>query len=51
MRPRHEVPAFFLALLWPLFRYSARRDAYVLRVIGQSSGPVLVARRRETVGA
>jgi hypothetical protein len=30
----------------PVFRYSYTRDAYVLRGIGHSSGPVLVADRR-----
>ena len=35
-----------LTLLAPVFRYSATRDAYVLRGIGNATGPVLVARAR-----
>jgi hypothetical protein len=31
-----------LTLLWPLFRYSPNRDAYILRGVGGSIGPVLV---------
>jgi hypothetical protein len=30
----------------PLFRYSAVRDAYVLRVVGRRFGPVLRVNRR-----
>ena len=30
-----------LAVLRPLFRYSAGRDAYVLRIVGNRFGPVL----------
>ena len=33
-----------LVLLRPLFRYSPMRDAYVLRGIGRTTGPVLVER-------
>ena len=33
-----------MAMLRPLFRYSPTRDAYVLRLIGKSAGPVLVER-------
>jgi hypothetical protein len=44
-RPRHQVPAPMLALLRPLFRYSEFRDAYVLRGVGQTRGPVLRASR------
>jgi hypothetical protein len=33
-----------LFLVRPLFRYSHPRDAYVLRGIGRSVGPVLVVR-------
>jgi hypothetical protein len=34
-------------LLWrPLLRYSATRDAYVLRLVGRKTGPVLRANRR-----
>jgi len=45
-RPRHEVPPPLLALLRPLFRYSEFRDAYVLRGVGHTRGPVLRSRRR-----
>ena len=41
MRPRHHVPAWLVRLLWPVFRYSTSRDAYVLRAVGQRRGPVL----------
>lgn len=30
-----------LAILWPLFRYSDWRDAWILRVVGERFGPVL----------
>jgi hypothetical protein len=33
-----------MSVLRPLFRYSPTRDAYVLRLIGKSTGPVLVER-------
>jgi hypothetical protein len=45
-RPRHYVSRFTLVLVRPLFRYSISRDAYVLRVIGNSHGPVLRRERR-----
>jgi hypothetical protein len=35
-----------LALLSPLFRYSLSRDAYVMRVIGNTRGLVLRRERR-----
>jgi hypothetical protein len=35
-----------LALARPLFRYSLSRDAYVMRVIGNTHGPVLRRERR-----
>jgi hypothetical protein len=41
-RPRHEVSAWMLVILWPLFRYSDWRDAWILRVVGERFGPVLV---------
>jgi len=44
-RRRRSVAPSTLTLLWPLFRYSAIRDAYVLRLIGGRRGPVLVMRR------
>ena len=45
-RPRRDVPAPLLTLLRPLFRYSEFRDAYVLRGVGHTRGPVLRSRRR-----
>jgi len=36
-----------LVLGSPIFRYSATRDAYVLRGIGRRHGPVLQARLEE----
>jgi len=45
-RPRHYVSRATLALVRPLFRYSLSRDAYVLRVVGNSRGPVLRRDRR-----
>ena len=45
-RPRHYVSGITLMLARPLFRYSLSRDAYVLRVVGNSSGPVLRRERR-----
>lgn len=40
-RPRREVPPWALSLLRPLFEYHFRRDAWVLRGIGNRVGPVL----------
>jgi hypothetical protein len=40
-RNRRQVRTTTLTLLRPLFRYSAGRDAYVLRVVGNRFGPVL----------
>lgn len=45
-RPRHYVSGITLVLMRPLFRYSVSRDAYVLRLIGNSSGAVLRRERR-----
>lgn len=45
-RPRHYVSRTTLLLLRPLFRHSLSRDAYVLRVVGNSRGPVLRRERR-----
>jgi len=45
-RPRHRVGWPVVVLLSPLFRLSVTRDAYVLRVIGNRHGPVLVRRAR-----
>ena len=45
-RPRRYIRSGALTLLRPLFRHSATRDAYVLRVIGNRWGPVLREDRR-----
>jgi len=45
-RPRRYVSRHWLAALKPVLRYSATRDAFVLRAIGNSSGPVLRVDRR-----
>lgn len=44
-RPRHEVSTALLHVLWPIYRYSQHRHAYVLRLVGNFVGPVLVERR------
>ncbi len=41
-RPRHQVSALTIGLAWPAFRYCDHRDAFVLRLIGDGFGPVLV---------
>jgi hypothetical protein len=45
-RPRRYVARQWLLVLKPMLRYSATRDAFVLRAIGRSSGPVLRVDRR-----
>jgi hypothetical protein len=51
VRPRRYVARHWLLLLRPLLRYSATRDAFVLRFVGRSVGPVLrVDRRRRLRG-
>jgi len=45
-RPRRYLPRHRLLLLKPLFRYSTSRRAYVLRLIGDKTGPVLRSERR-----
>jgi len=47
-RRRRYIPRTMLTLLWPLFRYSHGRDAYVLRLVGHWHGPVLKPERRTT---
>ncbi len=50
-RPRRYVARHWLVMLKPVLRYSATRDAYVLRAIGNSAGPVLrVDRRKARLG-
>jgi len=46
LRTRHYVPRRLILLLTPVLRYSYSRDAYVLRGVGRSVGPVLRAERR-----
>jgi hypothetical protein len=45
-RPRRYVARHWLLLARPLLRYSAVRDAYVLRGVGRRMGPVLRVDRR-----
>jgi hypothetical protein len=45
-RPRRYVGRHWLLILRPLLRYSAVRDAFVLRFVGRSKGPVLRPDRR-----
>ncbi len=45
-RPRRYVAHFWLLALRPVLRYSATRDAFVLRLVGNSRGPVLRLDRR-----
>jgi hypothetical protein len=46
LRTRRYIGRRWLTLLRPLFRYSYSRDAFVLRGVGRSVGPVLRAERR-----
>jgi hypothetical protein len=43
-RPRRTVGPMTLAVLKPFVRYSSWRDAYVLRGVGDRTGPVLKRR-------
>jgi hypothetical protein len=45
-RPRRYIARHWLVMLKPMLRYSVTRDAYVLRGVGGSSGPVLRVDRR-----
>jgi hypothetical protein len=45
-RPRRYLAPHWLSMLKPVLRYSATRDAFVLRGVGRSSGPVLRVDRR-----
>ena len=45
-RPRRYLARHWLVALKPVLRYSATRDAFVLRAIGNSKGPVLRVDRR-----
>jgi hypothetical protein len=46
-RPRRNIPWRILRLLQPLFRYSNSREAYVLRLIGNRWGPVLIFKHHD----
>lgn len=46
-RPRRYIPPLLLFPLRPLLRYSLTREAYVLRLVGGSLGPVLRPVRRD----
>ena len=45
-RPRRYIARHWLLVLKPVFRYSTTRDAFVLRGLGNSTGPVLRVDRR-----
>ena len=45
-RPRRYIAQYWVALLTPAFRYSRSRDAFALRGVGNSIGPVLREDRR-----
>jgi hypothetical protein len=45
-RPRRYVARQWLLILRPVLRYSPTRDAFVLRIVGSSVGPVLRPDRR-----
>jgi len=45
-RPRRQVSPATLWLLRPFFRHYLTRDAWILRVVGQRGGPVIVSRGR-----
>jgi hypothetical protein len=46
IRPRRYLARPLFAIVRPLFRRSTGRDAYVLRVVGNSFGPVIRPDRR-----
>jgi hypothetical protein len=45
-RPRRYVSQLQLYAILPVLRYSALRDAYILRFVGETRGPVLRRERR-----
>jgi len=45
-RPRRYINRRLLTLVRPFLRYSISRDAFVLRGVGSTVGPVLRADRR-----
>lgn len=46
VRPRRYVGRHWLLIFRPILRYSTTRDAFVLRLVGNSTGPVLRPDRR-----
>jgi hypothetical protein len=49
-RPRRYIARRWISVGRPVLRYSSRRDAYVLRVVGRKWGPVLRPNRRHGSG-
>jgi hypothetical protein len=45
-RPRQYLARHWFFLLRPFLRYSHTRDAFVLRLVGNETGPVLRVDRR-----
>ncbi|MEA2200076.1 MAG: hypothetical protein QOI89_672 [Solirubrobacteraceae bacterium] len=45
-RPRRYIAPSLFVILRPAFRYSRSRDAFVLRALGSSFGPVMRVDRR-----
>jgi hypothetical protein len=45
-RPRRYIAPSLFVILRPAFRYSRSRDAFVLRGLGSSIGPVMRVDRR-----
>ena len=45
-RPRRYISRSLFTVMRPLLRHSVGRDAFVLRVVGNSYGPVLRVDRR-----
>ncbi|HEY6526653.1 MAG TPA: hypothetical protein VIY10_22900 [Solirubrobacteraceae bacterium] len=50
-RPRQYVSPARLYAMYPFLRFSYERGAYILRVIGETKGPVLRKDRRRSQGA
>lgn len=46
VRPRRYVGRHWLLICRPILRYSTTRDAFVVRLVGNSTGPVLRPDRR-----
>jgi hypothetical protein len=44
-RRRHQLAPGIAPLIWPIFRFSHPRQAYVLRGVGNRIGPVLFVNR------